>query len=99
MASLFLYLQSDAVFCIITGRRLLFIILLPSINKGKHACQRAFAALFALLTLAGVSPPADQKPKIARKSIAGRWEAVLPRRNVSRQGKTRREYLLYFQGA
>jgi len=74
-------------------------LMVPSINKGKHACQRAFAALFALLTLAGASPPADQKPKIARKSIAGRWEAVLPRRNVSRQGKTRREYLLYFQGA
>ena len=73
--------------------------IVPSVDKGKHACQCAFAALFDLLTLAGARAPAAQKPKIARKSIAGRCEAVLPRRNVSRQGKTRREYLSYFQGA
>ena len=63
-----------------------------------YGLTHLFAALFALLTLAGARAPAAQKPKIARKSIAGRCEAVLPRRNVFRQGKTRREYLPYFQG-
>ena len=28
---------------------------MPSIDKGRHACQCAFAALFALLPLAGLS--------------------------------------------
>ena len=51
---------------------------IPSLDKGKHACQRVFPALFALFALVGVSPPASQKPKITRKSIAGRCEAVLP---------------------
>ena len=50
----------------------------PSLNKGKHACQRVFPALFALFALACASKPASQKPKITRKSIAGRCEAVLP---------------------
>ena len=54
------------------------LIFLPSLDKGKHACQRVFPALFALFALAGVSPPASQKPKITRKYIAGRCEAVLP---------------------
>ena len=71
-------------------------MVLPSVNKGKHACQRVFPSLFALFALAGaslapkerrsaasaricrLSPPASQKPKITRKSIAGRCEAVLP---------------------
>jgi len=52
--------------------------LVPSIDKGKHACQRAFPALFALFALVGASPPASQKPKITRKYIAGRCLAVLP---------------------
>ncbi len=30
---------------------------LPSINKGKHACQRVLGVLFVLLALAGASPP------------------------------------------
>ena len=51
---------------------------LPSIDKGKHACQRVFPLLFALFALAGVSPPASQKPKNIRKYIAGRCGAVLP---------------------
>ena len=69
--------------------------LIPSIDKGRHACQRAFAALFVLLTLTGVSPPAAQKPKNSRKSFADRCEAVLSRRNMSRQGKVRREYFVF----
>ncbi len=52
--------------------------LLPSIDKGRYACQRVFPALFALFALAGASPPASQKPKITRKFIAGRCYAVLP---------------------
>ena len=51
---------------------------LPSIDNGKHACQHVFSALFVLLVLAGVSPPASQKPKITRKYITGRCKAVLP---------------------
>ena len=51
---------------------------LPSLDKGKHACQRVFSALFALFALLGVSPAASQKPKITRKSIAGRCGAALP---------------------
>ncbi len=50
---------------------------IPSIGKGKHACQRVFPALFALFALLGGSPAASQKPKITRKSIAGRCGAVL----------------------
>ena len=50
---------------------------IPSIGEGKHACQRVFPALFVPFTLAGASPPASQKPKITRKSIAGRCGAVL----------------------
>lgn len=50
----------------------------PSIDKGKHACQRVFPLLFALFALAGARPPASQKLKIIRKYIAGRCGAVLP---------------------
>ena len=62
-----------------TGGRKLTIMQhdVPSINKGKYACQRVFPALFALFALVGASPPASQKPKITRKSIAGRCLAVL----------------------
>ena len=52
--------------------------LIPSLNKGKHACQRVFPALFALFALACASKPAAQKPKITRKYIAGRGGAVWP---------------------
>mgnify|MGYP007069118064 FL=1 len=50
----------------------------PSVNKGKHACQRVFPALFALFALAGARPPASQKSKITRKSIAGRCGHFCP---------------------
>ena len=56
----------------------LYIMGIPSIDMGKYACQRAFSALFALFGLAGVSPPASQKAKITRKSIADRCTAVCP---------------------
>ena len=71
---------------------------LPSIDKGKHACQRVFPALFALFALAGASPPASQKPKITRRSIAGRCGQFCRSRNVSRQGKARREYCRIVKG-
>ena len=70
----------------------------PSIDKGKHACQRVFPALFALFALAGASPPAAQKPKITRRSIAGRCGQFCRSRNVSRQGKARREYCRIVKG-
>ena len=52
-------------------------LIVPSLGKGKHACQHVFPALFALFALACASKPAAQKPKITRKSIAGRCFAVL----------------------
>ena len=51
---------------------------IPSLDKGKHACQHVLPALFVLFALAGASPPASQKPKITRKYIAGGCGAVLP---------------------
>ena len=71
---------------------------LPSIDKGKPACQRVFPALFALFALAGASPPASQKPKITRRSIAGRCGQFCRSRNVSRRGKARREYCRIVKG-
>ena len=70
----------------------------PSVDKGKHACQRVFPALFALFALAGASPPASQKPKITRRSIAGRCGQFCRSRNVSRRGKARREYCRIVKG-
>ncbi len=58
--------------------QLSFSYTIPSIDKGKHACQRVFPLLFALFALAGARPPASQKLKIIRKYIAGRCGAVLP---------------------
>ena len=48
-----------------------------SIHKGRHVGQPAFSELFALLSLAGASPPASKRTKIPRKSKAVRCEAVL----------------------
>ena len=61
-----------------SGRHVYDFSSLPSLDKGKHACQRVFPALFVLFALAGASPPASQKPKITRKYIAGGCGAVLP---------------------
>ena len=90
--------------------------MIPSIDKGKHACQRVFPLLFALFALAGVSlapkerrsaasaricrlsKPASQKAKITRKYIAARCGQFCRSRNVSRQGKTRREYCRIVKG-
>ena len=58
-----------------------------SIGEGKHACQRVFPALFVPFTLAGASPPASQKPKITRKSIAGRCFAVLSEQKCAQTRK------------
>ena len=74
------------------------LITIPSVNKGKHACQRVFPSLFVLFALAGARPPASQKPKIARISIAGRCGQFCRSRNASRQGKARREYCRIVKG-
>ena len=47
-------------------------------NPLRWALHGVSKVLFVLFTLTGVSPPASQKPKITRKSIAGRCGAVLP---------------------
>ena len=75
-----------------------FVIIVPSDDKGKHACQRVFPALFALFALVGASPPASQKAKTSRISIAGRCGQFCRSRNVSRQGKARREYCRIVKG-
>ena len=70
----------------------------PSIDKGKYACQRVFPALFALFALAGASPPASQKPKITCKFIAGRCLAVLPEQKCAQTRKDPQVILPYCQG-
>ena len=79
------------------GGRSLYMI--PSIDKGRYACQRVFPALFALFALAGVSPPASQKPKITCKFIAGRCFAVLPEQKCAQTRKDPQRILPYSQGA
>ena len=64
---------------------------IPSVDKGKYACRCVSPALFALFALAGVSPPASQKTKITRISIAGRCKQFCRSRNVFRRQKARRE--------
>ena len=99
-----LYLSSLRLRCRLAFRAVTVSVMifisssLPSIDKGKHACQRVFPALFALFALAGASPPASQKPKITRRSIAGRCGQFCRSRNVSRQGKARREYCRIVKG-
>ena len=55
--------------------------------------QPAFSVLFALLSLAGDSPPASKRTKIPRKSKAVRCEAVLPEQKCS---QTRKRILCVF---
>ena len=74
----------------------MFVSSLPSVDKGKQACCRDFSALFVLFALAGVSPPAVQKPKITRKCIAGRCEAVLSEQKCVQARKGTREILFVF---
>ena len=61
----------------ILERRNAFQRSLVSVDKGRHARQCVFSALFVLLDLKGDSPPASQKTKITRKSIPVRCKAVL----------------------
>lgn len=70
-----------------SGRHVYDFSSLPSLDKGKHACQRVFPALFVLFALAGASPPASQKPKITRKYIAGGCGAVLPEQKCVQKRK------------
>ena len=74
----------------------LFVSSLPSVDKGKQACCRDFSALFVLFALAGVSPPAAQKPKITRKCIGGRCEAVLSEQKCAQARKGTQEILFVF---
>ena len=58
--------------------------------------QPVFSVLFALFSLAGVSPPASKKTKIPRKSKAVRCEAVLPEQKCSQTRKSPQRILCVF---
>ena len=61
--------------------------------------QPAFSVLFALLSLAGDSPPASKRTKIPRKSKAVRCEAVLPEQKCSQTRKRPQRILCVFSRA
>ena len=58
--------------------------------------QPVFSVLFALLSLAGDSPPASKRTKIPRKSKAVRCEAVLPELKCSQTRKRPQRILCVF---
>ena len=70
-----------------------------SINKSTHVGQPVFSVLFALLSLAGDSPPASKRTKIPRKSKAVRCEAVLPEQKCSQTRKSPQRILCVFSRA
>ena len=70
-----------------------------SINKSTHVGQPVFSVLFALLSLAGDSPPASKRTKIPRKSKAVRCEAVLPEQKCSQTRKRPQRILCVFSRA
>ena len=72
---------------------------LASINKSTHVGQPVFSVLFALLSLAGDSPPASKRTKIPRKSKAVRCEAVLPEQKCSQTRKRPQRILCVFSRA
>ena len=75
------------------------IVRLASINKSTHVGQPVFSVLFALLSLAGDSPPASRRTKIPRKSKAVRCEAVLPELKCSQTRKRPQRILRVFSRA
>ena len=72
---------------------------LASINKSTHVGQPVLSVLFALLSLAGDSPPASKRTKIPRKSKAVRCEAVLPEQKCSQTRKRPQRILCVFSRA
>ena len=72
---------------------------LAPINKGRHVGQPAFSELFALLSLAGASPPASKRTKIPRKSKAVRCEAVLREQKCPQTMKSPQRILYVFSRA
>ena len=75
------------------------IVKKASINKSTHVGQPVFSVLFALLSLAGDSPPASKRTKIPRKSKAVRCEAVLPEQKCSQTRKSPQRILCVFSRA
>ena len=61
--------------------------------------QPVLSVLFALLSLAGESPPASKRTKIPRKSKAVRCEAVLPEQKCSQTRKRPQRILCVFSRA
>ena len=61
--------------------------MIPSIDKGKHACQRVFPLLFALFALAGVS----LAPKERRSAASARICRLSP--PASQKPKITRKYI------
>ena len=81
------------------GRYLPHCFFIASINKSTHAGRPVFSVLFALLSLAGDSPPASKRTKIPRKSKAVRCEAVLPEQKCSQTRKRPQRILCVFSRA
>ena len=77
----------------------IYSLIKASINKGPHVGQPVFSVLFALLSLAGDSPPASKRTKIPRKSKAVRCEAVLPEQKCSQTRKRPQRILCVFSRA
>ena len=75
------------------------LTILASINKSTHVGQPVFSVLFALLSLAGDSPPASKRTKIPRKFKAVRCEAVLPEQKCSQTRKRPQRILCVFSRA
>ena len=82
-----------------THVRLLYPEIKASIHKGRHVGQPAFSELFALLSLAGASPPASKRTKIPRKSKAVRCEAVLREQKCPQTMKSPQRILCVFSRA
>ena len=71
----------------------------PSMGREPCVGQPVFSELFALFSLAGVSPPASKRTKIPRKSKAVRCEAVLPEQKCSQTRKSPQRILCVFSRA
>ena len=84
---LFVKLQNCSHNFLLHFPNVFYIMILPSIDEGKHVCQRVFPALFALFALAGVS----LAPKERRSAASARICRLSP--PASQKPKITRKYI------